>query len=56
MLRGSMDDVVAASKRSIDDDAAGGGFVLSTGDQCDRDTPDENILAMVEVARTYSRY
>jgi uroporphyrinogen decarboxylase len=56
MLRSSVDDVVAASKRAIDDAAAGGGFVLSTGDQCGRDTPDENILAMVEVARTYGRY
>jgi uroporphyrinogen decarboxylase len=56
MLRGSVDDVVAASKQAIDDAGAGGGFVLSTGDQCGRDTPDENIRAMVETARTYGRY
>ncbi len=56
MLRGSVDDVVAASKKAIDDAAAGGGFILSTGDQCGRDTPDENIRAMVETARTYGRY
>jgi uroporphyrinogen decarboxylase len=56
MWRGSVDDVVAASKRAIDDAGVGGGFVLSTGDQCGRDTPDENIWAMVEVARTYGRY
>ncbi len=56
MLHGSVDNVVAASKRAIDDAAAGGGFVLSTGDQCGRDTPDGNILAMVETARTYGRY
>jgi len=56
MLHGSVDDVVTASKRAIDDAAAGGGFVLSTGDQCGRDTPDENIIAMVETARTYGRY
>jgi hypothetical protein len=56
MLHGSVDDVVAASKRAIDDAASGGGFVLSTGDQCGRDTPDENILAMIETARTYGRY
>ena len=33
--------------------AAGGegGFVLSTGDQCGRDTPDENIFEMVRVAK-----
>ena len=56
MLHGSVDDVVAASRRAIDDAAAGGGFVLSTGDQCGRDTPDENILATVETARSYGRY
>jgi hypothetical protein len=56
MLHGSVDAVVAASKRAIDDAARGGGFVLSTGDQCGRDTPDENIWAMIDTARTYGRY
>ena len=56
MLRGSVADVVAASRKAIDDAGAGGGFVLSTGDQCGRDTPDENIRAMVETARTYGKY
>ena len=56
MLHGSVDDVIAASKQAIDDAAHGGGFMLSTGDQCGRDTPDENIFAMVETARTYGKY
>ncbi len=56
MLRGSAEEVVAASRKAIDDAGAGGGFVLSTGDQCGRDTPDENIRALVETARTYGRY
>lgn len=56
MLRGSVADVVAASKRAIDDAAEGGRFILSTGDQCGRDTPDENLRAMVDTARTYGRY
>lgn len=56
MLRGSVDDVITASKKAIDDAAEGGRFILSTGDQCGRDTPDENIRAMVETARTYGRY
>ena len=56
MLKGSEADVEEASKRAIDDAAAGGGFVLSTGDQCGRDTPDENIFAMVETARTFGKY
>jgi uroporphyrinogen decarboxylase len=50
------DDVRAASRRAIDDGGAGGGFIPSTGDQCGRDTPDENLRAMVETARTYGRY
>jgi uroporphyrinogen decarboxylase len=56
MLHGTVDDVITASKRAIDDAAADGGFILSTGDQSGRDTPDENLRAMVEVARTYGRY
>jgi uroporphyrinogen decarboxylase len=56
MLRGSVADVVAASKKAIDEGAAGGRFILSTGDQCGRDTPDENLFAMIETARTYGRY
>jgi uroporphyrinogen decarboxylase len=56
MLHGSKDDVITASKKAIDDAAKGGRFILSTGDQCGRDTPDENLHAMVEVARTYGRY
>jgi len=56
MLMGTAEDVTAASRKAMDDAAAGGGFILSTGDQCGRDTPDENILAMVEAARTYGRY
>ncbi|MGD0111040.1 MAG: uroporphyrinogen decarboxylase family protein [Armatimonadota bacterium] len=56
MLRGTVDEVIRASKKAIDDAAAGGRYVLSTGDQCGRDTPDENISAMIETARTYGRY
>ena len=56
MLNGTPDDVREASQKAIDDAAAGGGFVLSTGDQCGRDTPDENLFIMVETARTYGRY
>jgi uroporphyrinogen decarboxylase len=56
MLLGSVDDVVRACKQCIDDGAAGGGFILSTGDQTPRDTPFENIFAVVETARTYGKY
>ena len=56
MLRGTVDTVVAASRKAIDAAAQGGRFVLSTGDQTPRDTPFENIRAMVETARTYGKY
>jgi uroporphyrinogen decarboxylase len=56
MLRGTVADVVAASRKAMEDAAAGGRFILSTGDQCGRDTPDENLAAMIETARTYGRY
>ena len=56
MLRGSVDVVAAAARQAIDDAAKGGRFILSTGDQCGRDTPDENLHALVEVARTYGKY
>ena len=38
---------IRASRQAIDDAAEGGRFILSTGDQCGRDTPYENLEAMV---------
>ena len=56
MLRGSPADVTEACRRAIQDAGEGGGFILSTGDQWGRDTPDGNLLAMVEAAERYGRY
>lgn len=56
MLLGTPEDVECASRKAIDDAGEGGGFILSTGDQCGRDTPDENLFRMIETARTYGRY
>jgi len=56
MLMGTPDDVIAASRKAIDDAADGGRFILSTGDQCGRDTTFENLRAMIETARTYGKY
>lgn len=56
MLNGTPEQVRDAAKRAIDDAAEGGGFILSTGDQCGRDTPKENLFAMIETARTYGKY
>lgn len=52
----SVDEVEAAAIKCIEDAAEGGGYILSTGDQCGRDTPDENIYKLVEVAEKYGRY
>lgn len=56
MLKGSVKDVEEAAKKAIDDAGENGGFILSTGDQCGRDTPEKNIFKMIEVAKTYGRY
>jgi uroporphyrinogen decarboxylase len=56
MLRGTRAEVANAARLCLDDAMAGGGFILSTGDQCGRDTPDENIATLVEVCETYGRY
>ena len=56
MLKATPDEVREKCKRLIDAAAADGGFVLSTGDQCGRDTPHANLFAMVEVAQTYGKY
>jgi uroporphyrinogen decarboxylase len=56
MLHGSYGDVLQASKEAIEAAGANGGFILSTGDQCGRDTPDENIKAMVDAVNLYGRY
>lgn len=56
MLRGTPEEVRKASEAAMDAAGAGGRFILSTGDQCGRDTPDANIRIMVETARTYGKY
>jgi len=56
MLRGTPDDVTRAARDAIRDAAAGGGFVLSTGDQCAPGTPRENLLALVAAAREFGTY
>jgi len=48
--------VEAAAIKCIEGASRDGGFILSTGDQCGRDTPHENIFKMVEVCKKYGRY
>ena len=56
MLRGSVQDVRRESLKAIRAAGAEGGFILSTGDQCGRDTPDENLREMVRVAEGFGAY
>ena len=56
MLSGTPEEVRRAAREAMDAAAEGGGFILSTGDQCGRDTPDENLFAMVDEARNYGVY
>jgi len=54
MLKGTPDDVRRAAIQALRDAGEGGGFILSTGDQCGPETPEENIFTMVETARTHA--
>jgi len=56
MLRATPQEVEQQARKTIEDGGKGGGFILSTGDQCGRDTPDENIFKLVEAAKKYGRY
>jgi uroporphyrinogen decarboxylase len=56
MLRGGVKDVRRESLKAIRAAGGNGGFILSTGDQCGRDTPDENIREMVNVVNEFGVY
>jgi len=56
MLNGAIKDVRRESLQALLDAGQNGGFILSTGDQCGRDTPDENIHAMVEAMDEFGHY
>ncbi len=52
---GSVEDVVAASRKLIDVAAPGGGFILSNGAVMDEAKP-ENLRAMIQVAKEHGAY
>jgi uroporphyrinogen decarboxylase len=56
MFMGTPDDVERAACQAIEAAGDGGGFILSTGDQCGRDTPDENMFRLIEAAKYHGRY
>lgn len=51
MLFGKPEDVTREARKALTAAGNGGRFILSTGDQCPRDTPDENIFALVEAGK-----
>jgi uroporphyrinogen decarboxylase len=56
MLRGSVKDIRRESLKAIRAAGENGGFILSTGDQCGRDTPDANVREMVNVVNEFGAY
>ncbi len=56
MALGSPDAVVKAARFDIDHLAKGGGFILSPGCTLPYTTPDDNVAALMDVARTHGRY
>jgi uroporphyrinogen decarboxylase len=56
MLQMNPAGVEKEAMKCLDAAMEGGGFILSTGDQCGRDTPDENIFKLVEVCERYGKY
>lgn len=56
LLRGSPAEVEAAARRCLREGGAHGGFILSPGCELPRDTPPENLEALVAAAQTWGRY
>lgn len=56
MLYGTPDEVYKASLKAMEQAKEGGGFILSTGDQCPYATPDENIFAMLQAVEDSGYY
>ena len=56
LVRGTPEDIETEVKQCIEDASAGGGFILSTGDQVAVDTPEENIIALQESAQIHGIY
>ena len=56
MLMGSVETVRLEGLKAIRAAGGNGGFVLSTGDQCGRDTPFENIFEIVRTVKEFGHY
>lgn len=51
LYRGAPDDVRAETERIVRAALPGGGYICSSGEMVPRDTPEENMAAMIETAR-----
>jgi uroporphyrinogen decarboxylase len=56
LLQGTVEEVRVACRRSIEQGKPGSRFILSSGCEVPRDTPAENLRAMVEAARDFGSY
>jgi MtaA/CmuA family methyltransferase len=56
MALGTPEEVIQTARSDIDHLAKGGGFILSPGCTLPYTTPDENVSALIDVARDYGRY
>ena len=56
LIRGTPADVESEVKEIIDLWADDGRLIVGTGDQVGVETPDENIWAMIDTAKSYGRY
>lgn len=56
MLLGSPKEVAEITRNSIDSAAEGGGYMISADCALPRDTPADNVLAMVSAAKQYGKY
>jgi len=56
LLQGSAKEVLAEARKCVEDAAAGGGYILSTGCEVPYETRMENVKALVEAATKYGKY
>ena len=56
LAMGSIEDVVREARHDLEYLSKGGGFLLSPGCTLPHITPDENVMALVETAKTYGQY
>ena len=53
---GTPAEIKADAQQAMEDAAEAGHFILGTGDQIGRDTPEANVIARVEAAHEYGGY